>query len=116
MDIVRESTHTWDCKIYFEDCLRIDNNFYYLIVGRHANGGFIALPEWGVSCQASLHITGYDYNRDNLIAHGLDPDIAEAIARYVHEWLDEHLLYLHDTDSYSFTGKTLKERFDAREI
>lgn len=78
------STH-----IYFEHSVAWNGNAYMVIFGHHVNGGFIAIPNWGICCEASdIYPTSF-YNKERLIASGLSEDTAEALALYIDDVYEE---------------------------
>ena len=50
-----EHNFTKNTKIYFEHNLEINENSYLIIFGHHINGGFIAIPDWNICCEASAN-------------------------------------------------------------
>lgn len=66
--------------------ISIDHNgFNYLVIyGRHINGGFIAVPNWGISSEAGSPEDIF-YNTEKLSERFDDPETAKAIAEAVCE-------------------------------
>ena len=84
-----EHDYTDYMQIYFEQSIAVNGNAYTVIFGHHINGGFIAIPNWNICCEASdIPPTSY-YNMERLIAAGLDEATAIAIANYVEEAYQE---------------------------
>ena len=50
-----EHDFTKNTKVYFEHSVEINDNSYLIIFGHHINGGFIAIPNWNICCEASAH-------------------------------------------------------------
>ncbi len=66
--------------------ISIDHNGcnYLVIYGRHVNGGFIAVPNWGISSEAGSPENIF-YNTEKLSGKFDDPKAAKAIAEAVCE-------------------------------
>lgn len=67
-----------------EISIDFNGNNYLTIFGKHINGWFIAIPNWGVSCEAAEPTnTFYNYEKlhDHFIAN-VALAIAEAISEY----------------------------------
>ncbi len=69
-----------------EMSLCIDGLSYLIIFGRHANGGFCAIPQIGVSCELSAHDRFEDtgYNTANLSHVIKSKTKARCIAEAIH--------------------------------
>ena len=69
-----------------EMSLDIDGLSYLVIFGGHANGGFCAIPQMGVSCELSSHDKFEDigYNAANLGRVIRGKAKARAIAQAIH--------------------------------
>lgn len=80
---------TNNCKIYFETSLDVAGYSYLVIFGHHINGGFICIPNWQVSCEASDHLHDKEYNTSRLMSAGVVLPVAEAIAEYIEGFLLE---------------------------
>lgn len=67
--------------------LSIDyNGFNYIvIIGKHINGWFIAIPNWNVCTEAGNPIDSY-YNREKLANVLNDVNVGVAIADCITEW------------------------------
>lgn len=71
---------TYGAKVEFEKSVDIDGYNYLVIYGTHINGGFIAIPNWGVCCEAADGAGETHYNTEQLIKAGLSENAAEGIA------------------------------------
>ena len=89
MRVIREASFTGECKIYFAHKVKIGQNAYFIIFGRHVNGYFVALPEWGIACNVEYGANLY-CEPGNLIAVGVQEDEAKAIAGYISDWLEQN--------------------------
>ena len=74
-------------EIQFEKSLDYNGYSYLTIFGTHINGGFIAIPNWGIACEADDD-GNISYNRERLTEAGLNEDAADAISRYIYEWIN----------------------------
>ena len=74
---------TQSCKIYIEESISIGGFSYLYIFGRHINGGFICLPGWGITCEASALPNNESYNRDRLTVAGLPENVSSVIAVHI---------------------------------
>lgn len=88
MEIKKQQDFTKNIKIYFEHCVEINENSYLIIFGHHINGGFIAIPNWNICCEASAHNDSSYYNRIKLINAGMDEIIARGISKYINSWIE----------------------------
>ena len=86
-----EGDFTSSCKIYFEHNLAIGNSTYLVIYGEHINGGFICIPNWKWSCEASGFRNSAEYNAEKLVACGAPEKVAIEIAKHIDKWLDENI-------------------------
>lgn len=61
-----ESMYNAEC--FKEISVAVDGFSYLTIFGHHVNGGFCALPQWGVSCELSHHNNFEDigYNTERI--------------------------------------------------
>lgn len=57
---------------------------YLVIYGKHINGGFIAIPNWGISVEASVP-TDIFYNTERLASEFEDYEIPKVIAEAIKE-------------------------------
>jgi hypothetical protein len=90
MKVIKENDFTSDTKVYFEHNIAIGGYTYLVIFGRHINGGFICVPNWKWGCEASDLQYSSGYNKEKLMAAGANEEVAEQIARYIEEWLEEN--------------------------
>ncbi len=79
---------TANVQIYFEHSVKINDNSYLIIFGHHINGGFIAIPNWNICCEASDHYDSSYYNQTKLMNAGMDEIIAKSIALHINSWID----------------------------
>ncbi|MFQ9767925.1 MAG: DUF6618 family protein [Thomasclavelia ramosa] len=80
--IKKEADFTLENQIYFEHSVEIDGYSYLIIFGHHINGGFIAIPNHKISCEASSD-ADVIYNTAKLHEAGLEKNISKAIANYI---------------------------------
>ena len=85
-----ESDFTSETKIYFEHNICIGGFTYLVIFGRHINGGFICVPNWKWGCEATDLRYSVGYNKEKLMIAGANEEVAEQIARYIENWLEEN--------------------------
>lgn len=95
-------------KIYFEHTISVNDNSYLVIFGRHINGGFIAIPNWNISCEATDILPSAGFNREKLVQAGLDENAAIAIANYVEE--EYRAIVEHRTEENYETRYAVVER------
>lgn len=76
---------TYSTSIVFEHEIQFNGYSFLVIFGRHVNGGFIAIPNWGICCEASAD-GSYLYNTEKLNSTGLDLKSSETIARYISDF------------------------------
>lgn len=77
--------HDWtpSVKVFFEHSISVNGSDYMVIFGQHINGGFISIPNWNISCEASTILPTSGYNAERLVQAGMDEETAVAIANYV---------------------------------
>lgn len=93
MIIKRAQEWTKSTSIHFERTLEIEGVSYLVIYGEHINGGFIAIPNWNICCEAasgSSNISTVHYNAERLVLSGLDEETAITIARYIDDYIFEN--------------------------
>ena len=98
-----EHNFTKNTKIYFEHNVEIDENSYLIIFGHHINGGFIAIPDWNICCEASANSDSSYYNRMKLIDAGMDEITAKEISEYINSWIEVNI-----TDWRNINDKIIK--------
>ena len=50
---------------------------FLCVLGRHINGGFVAILNWGVSAELSVHRSDLEYNRQRVLeALERSPDVS----------------------------------------
>ena len=76
-------------KIHFEKQIDCNGYSYTVIFGSHINGGFIAIPNWEIACEASDSPYNVGYNTSKLTAAGLNEAAAEIISQVIDDWLME---------------------------
>ena len=74
--------HTYDSYTLFEFNVSINGYSYLVIYGRHINGGFCCIPNWGYGCEMGEPMS-IDYNAGKLESVGLDREVATAIAKAI---------------------------------
>lgn len=90
MIVTKAYEWTESVKVYFERTLEINGSSYLVIYGEHINGGFIAIPNWNISCEAADRNSTLPtdvYNSEKLVSAGLDVNIANTIAFYIQEYI-----------------------------
>ncbi len=87
MKAILEQDFTANVKIFFEHSLEINGCTYLVIFGRHINGGFIAIPNWNICCEASRYEDDTNHNYIHLVEAGLEKNVAKAIAKYINDVL-----------------------------
>lgn len=109
--------HDWTpaVKIYFEHTLSVNDSAYLIIFGRHINGGFIAIPNWGICCEASDNLPTSSYNREQLVQAGLDENAAIAIANYVEEEY-QAIVESRAEDTYETRYAVVEKQRDTEEV
>lgn len=85
MEAYIQRDFTKDCRIHFEHDIAYNGYSYLLIYGEHINGAFIAIPNWEISCEASVRSDDVFFNTEMLQQAGLKKVTAEAIATYIKE-------------------------------
>ena len=83
-----EHNFTKNTKIYFEHNVEINENSYLIIFGHHINGGFIAIPDWNICCEASANSDSSYYNQMKLIDAGMNGITAKEISEYINSWIE----------------------------
>ncbi len=71
-----------------EFAMDYNGDSYLIIYGQHINGGFIAVPGYGKSCEAGEPCDVF-HNRDKLEGCGFDKDTAKAIACAIRDFRKE---------------------------
>jgi len=74
--------YTYKTSIVFEHELDINGYPFLVIFGKHIKGAFIAIPNWGICCEANAE-GSYKYNFKSLISTGLDRNSSETIAKHI---------------------------------
>ena len=77
------------CGIFFEQSIDIGDYSYSVIYGYHINGGFIAIPNHRISCEASDYFEN-EFNKSKLIQSGLSENVASKIAELISLWSKNH--------------------------
>lgn len=60
----------YEVKAFFEIGINLNGYFYLVIFGRHGNGYFCAIPNWGLSCEMAEPEDIF-YNTERLRGIGL---------------------------------------------
>jgi len=71
----------WEKVFYFDGA-----DGHYVIYGYHCGGGFFAIPNLNVCCEASVYGNSTFWNRDSLSGAGIKREYAEAIAEFVNDY------------------------------
>lgn len=68
----------------FEFSVNFNGSNFLVIYGRHINGGFCCIPNWGIGCEMA---DPYDtfYNTEKLCYIGVDESTAKVIAHAIRE-------------------------------
>lgn len=74
---------TGSMEVLFEHDIAFDGFSYLVIFGKHINGGFIAIPNWNICCEASALPDNAAYNTEKLVRAGMKKKTARAIADYI---------------------------------
>ena len=56
----------FDASVLFEAGITVNGWYFLTIYGRHANGYFIAIPNWGICCEATEPSDTF-YNAEKLM-------------------------------------------------
>lgn len=72
----------FDASVIFEANFEANGNNFLVIYGKHANGYFIAIPNWGVCCEAASAEDTF-YNAEKLRAVGLSTKTAHVLANAI---------------------------------
>ena len=85
-----EYKRDWSDKtvILFEHEIEFNGCSFLVIFGKHVNGGFICIPNWQISCEASAD-GNVLYNTEKLHSSGLDEDSSLIIAKYIKDLIDD---------------------------
>ncbi len=75
----------WEKVFYFGG-----GDGHWVIYGHHTAGGFIAIPNLKIACEASEHVGSTSWNYGSLIGAGVRKEYAHAIAEYVEEYNLNH--------------------------
>ena len=76
--------HTESLGICFEHDIAWNGHSFLVIYGKHINGHYIAIPNWGVCCEAGYPQDSF-YNTERLSRLDLPEGAAGAIASYIEE-------------------------------
>lgn len=77
-------TRAYKTSNVHEISVDFDGSYYLVIFGKHINGYFIAIPNWGKSCEAT-DPTNTFYNYEKLHEY-FDKKVAQAIADAISEY------------------------------
>ena len=75
----------WEKVFYFDG-----GNGHRVIYGHHNGGGFIAIPNLHISCEAAEGMSSAEWNRGRMIAAGVEKKYASAIAEYIDDFNNAH--------------------------
>lgn len=90
------------------------NNFL-IIYGQHINGGFIAIPNWGISTEAGTPEDVF-YNTEKLMKN-FNHEMSKAIAEAINEHWEsiEKTAYNSEKSTAELSEEAEKDRFTAKE-
>ena len=91
MNTNTKNDYTDSCHIYFERTINVSGYSYLVIFGTHINGGFICIPNWKISCEASNLPYSKDYNMQHLITAGISNHAAGVISEQIEHFLEEEV-------------------------
>ncbi len=66
----------------FEVSFNANGSYFLVIFGKHGNGGFCCIPNWGIGCEMA-DAQDVFYNTEKLSAAGLNGCDAEAVAKVI---------------------------------
>lgn len=66
----------------FEVSFNANGSYFLVIFGKHGNGGFCCIPNWGIGCEMA-DAQDVFYNMEKLSAAGLNGCDAEAVAKVI---------------------------------
>lgn len=69
----------FEASVLFEASIDLNGSNYLVIYGKHINGYFICIPNWGISCEAAEPSDVF-YNARNLCKNGISIVESEAKA------------------------------------
>lgn len=72
----------YKAEALFEVDFDANGSHFLVIYGKHGNGGFCCLPNWGISCEAGDPQDVF-YNTEKLSGAGLTWNDAEAVAKVI---------------------------------
>ena len=72
----------YKASVQFESSVDCDDNNYLVIYGKHINGGWCCIPNWGIGCEMSDPDDTF-YNYENLVRRGIEAPHAKAIANAI---------------------------------
>lgn len=75
---------THPAKVEFEITVEVNGNSYLVIYGKHVNGGFCCIPNWGVACEMSDPEDTF-YNQEALMRCKISKNYAKAIAAAIRD-------------------------------
>ena len=82
MEVKLQRDFSDSLKTLLEHDVSWNGHTFLVIYGSHINGHFIAIPNWGICCEAG-HVADVFYNAERLSAQNLPEGAAEAIAEYL---------------------------------
>ena len=78
-------------RVFWEKAFFFDGtDGHYVIYGYHCGGGFFAIPNLNICCEASVYGNATYWNRDSLMGAGVREAYARAIAEFVNDYNIEH--------------------------
>lgn len=80
MDFQVEAKHK--AEVLFEVSIGVKGRAYLVIYGKHINGYFCCVPNWGWGCEMAEPEDVW-YNADKLEGAGAKPEVAQALAEAI---------------------------------
>ena len=68
--------------VLFEVGVNVKGSFYLVIYGKHANGYFCCIPNWGVGCEMAEPSDTF-YNTERLVCACFHKDTAKELAKTI---------------------------------
>lgn len=73
----------YNAEAFFEISFCANGSHFLVIYGKHGNGGFCCIPNFGIGCEMSDEPNDVFYNTEKLTAAGLPLIDAEAVAKAI---------------------------------
>lgn len=72
----------FEANVIFEANINVNGSCFLVIYGKHANGYFCAIPNWGVACEMCEPRDTF-YNTEKLSSVGLQGNTAYTLAQEI---------------------------------